>query len=119
MPDAEGFDVHALLGRAAAGDQEAAALEIEAARGVFTRLGAAPELARLAAAASPAPRGPLTARELRVLRLVSRGCTNRQIAAELGVSGRTVDRHVANILTKLDVPSRAAATACAYDRKLL
>jgi DNA-binding NarL/FixJ family response regulator len=53
-----------------------------------------------------------------VLRLISAGCTNKQIAAELPVSERTVDRHVANILTKLDVPSRAAATARAYDRHL-
>ena len=62
---------------------------------------------------------PLTARELDVLRLISTGNTNKAIAAQLHVSGRTIDRHVGNILRKLDVPSRAAATAYAYDHKLL
>jgi DNA-binding NarL/FixJ family response regulator len=37
----------------------------------------------------------------------------------LCLSERTVDRHVSNILSKLDVPTRAAAIACAYDRKFL
>jgi ATP/maltotriose-dependent transcriptional regulator MalT len=102
----------------AIGDHDAATLEFEAAKAVFARLGAQPELARLSAATSPAGLNPLTARELHVLRLISRGCTNKQIAAELTVSERTIDRHVTNILTKLDVPSRTAATAYAYDRKL-
>jgi DNA-binding NarL/FixJ family response regulator len=102
----------------AIGDNDAAALEVEAAKSVFERLGAQPDLARLNAATSAAARVPLTVRELHVLRLISTGCTNKQIAAELSVSERTIDRHVANILTKLDVPSRTAATASAYDRKL-
>jgi DNA-binding NarL/FixJ family response regulator len=41
------------------------------------------------------------------------------IAAELFLSERTIDRHVSNILAKLDVPSRAAATACAYEFDLM
>ena len=53
------------------------------------------------------------------MRLIAAGKTNRVIAEELRVSERTVDRHVSNILTKLDVPSRAAATAWAYRHKLL
>lgn len=53
-----------------------------------------------------------------MLRLISTGSTNKQIAAELSVSERTIDRHVTNILTKLDVRSRTAATAYAYDHKL-
>ena len=61
---------------------------------------------------------PLTARELEVLRLISSGGTNKAIAARLCVSERTVDRHVSNILGKLDVRSRAAAIAYAYDHKL-
>jgi len=56
---------------------------------------------------------------LQVLRLVSAGRTNKAIAAELVLSERTVDRHVSNIFTKLGVSSRAAATAYAYEHRLL
>jgi len=51
--------------------------------------------------------------------MVAGGRTNREIAAELVLSERTVDRHVSNILTKLAVPSRTAATAYAYEHGLL
>jgi DNA-binding NarL/FixJ family response regulator len=61
----------------------------------------------------------LTPRELEVLLLVAAGKTNRAIAAQLFLSEKTVDRHMSNILTKLDVPSRAAATAFAYEHRLL
>lgn len=54
-----------------------------------------------------------------MLRLVSAGGTNKAIAAELVLSERTVDRHVSNILTKLGLPSRAAATAFAYSHQLV
>ena len=54
-----------------------------------------------------------------MLRLIAAGKTNKAIAAELFLSERTIDRHVSNIFSKLDVPSRAAATAYAYDHKLL
>jgi DNA-binding CsgD family transcriptional regulator len=112
--------VRVLIGRAcrALGDDEAAALELEAAKAVFTRLGAQPELTRLDTPITEATRSPLTARELHVLRLVSTGRTNKEIAQELSLSERTIDRHVTNILTKLDVRSRTAATAYAYDHKL-
>jgi DNA-binding NarL/FixJ family response regulator len=60
----------------------------------------------------------LTARELQVLRLVSTGRTNKEIAEELSLSERTIDRHVTNILTKLDVRSRTAATTYAYAHNL-
>jgi DNA-binding CsgD family transcriptional regulator/tetratricopeptide (TPR) repeat protein len=119
----EAARVRVLLGRAclALGDEETSALETDAARLAFAELGAEPDLARLDA--PPAPRapapGPLTARELEVLRLIAAGGTNRRIAGELCVSERTIDRHVSNILTKLDVPSRAAATAYAYAHQLL
>ena len=119
----EAARVRVLIGEAcrALGDDEAARLEHEAARSEFERLGARPELARLDAPntpGQPAPGNPLTARELQVLRLISTGRTNKEIADELCLSERTIDRHVSNILGKLDVPSRAAATAYAYDHKL-
>jgi DNA-binding CsgD family transcriptional regulator len=118
----EAARVRVLIGQAcrALGDDEAAALAFEAARSVFARLGAQPDLARLEAtrAAETSP-GPLTVRELEVLRLIATGHTNKGIARALCLSERTIDRHVSNILSKLDVPSRAAATAYACDHKLL
>lgn len=60
----------------------------------------------------------LTARETEVLALVATGRTNRAIAAELFLSEKTVARHVSNILGKLGLPSRAAATAYAYEHDL-
>jgi len=103
------------------GDGETSALELGAARAAFEQLGAAPDLARLDAtekAATSTHRHPLTTRELQVLRLIAAGKTNKTMAVELSLSERTIDRHVSNILTKLNVPSRAAATAYAYDHKL-
>ena len=57
--------------------------------------------------------GGLSARESEVVRLVAAGQTNRQIAAALTVSDKTVSRHLDNIFAKLGVSSRAAATAFA------
>jgi DNA-binding NarL/FixJ family response regulator len=67
---------------------------------------------------TPKVAGGLTARELQVLRLVAAGKTNRAIAAELFISEKTVARHVSNIFFKLDVSTRAAATAYAYQHGL-
>ncbi len=104
------------------GDEDTATLELDAAREVFERLCAQPDLAELAAlrpaGTGKTPRG-LTQRELEVLRLLASGKTNRAIAETLGLSGKTVDRHVENIFAKLCVSSRAAATAFAYEAKLL
>jgi len=101
------------------GDQDGAAIETEAAREVFTRLGAEADLAALLGERDPASfPGGLSAREVEVLRLVSAGLTNRAIAEALTISERTVDRHVSNIYTKLDVSTRAAATAFAYEHGL-
>jgi len=104
------------------GDQDSAAMELDAAQWVFRELEAAPDLTRVEAltrepAAGSA--GGLTAREVQVLRLVAAGQTNRAIAADLFLSERTVDRHVSNILAKLGVSSRAAATAHAYRNGLI
>ncbi|HEX8133002.1 MAG TPA: LuxR C-terminal-related transcriptional regulator [Actinomycetes bacterium] len=120
----EAARVRVLIGLACRrlGDQDGAAMELDAAGWVFRQLDAALDLARVEALTrKPAARaaGGLTGRELQVLRLVAAGQTNRSIAAELFLSERTVDRHVSNILTKLGVSSRAAATAHAYQHQLL
>ncbi|MDX8468763.1 alpha/beta fold hydrolase [Mesorhizobium sp. VK23B] len=66
-------------------------------------------------ACRPKPRAmepaALTARESEVVSLIADGMSNAAIAAELKLSEHTVKRHVANILLKLDLPSRAAAAA--------
>jgi len=110
----------------ALGDEDGAELEGQAARVVFCELGAALEVAAidaLTASALPSAAAPdtggLTARELEVLRLVASGKTNKIIARELCLAEKTVDRHLSNILAKLNVPSRAGATAYAYQHKLL
>jgi DNA-binding CsgD family transcriptional regulator len=99
------------------GDDETAGLELEAAREELARLGARRDLARAGRGAG-GPHG-LTPRELQVLRRLATGETNKAIAAELGVSRRTVDRHVSNLYAKLRVSSRAAATAYAYEHRLV
>jgi DNA-binding CsgD family transcriptional regulator len=62
--------------------------------------------------------GGLTAREAEVLALVATGKTNRAIAEELVISDKTVARHISNIFVKLDISSRSAATAYAYEHGL-
>jgi DNA-binding CsgD family transcriptional regulator len=120
----EAARVRVVIGLAcrAVGDRDAAEMELDAARCVFAQLGAATDLARVDALGSGVPAGathPLSARELEVLRLVAAGRSNRAIASALFISERTVERHVSNILSKLDVPSRAAATAYAYENQLV
>jgi ATP/maltotriose-dependent transcriptional regulator MalT len=105
----------------ALGRSETAEEETRLAREAFERLGARHEARRAEALLEPsrsleakAPGGraaPLTARELDVLRLVAQGLSNATIGDQLGVSEFTIKRHVANILTKLELPSRAAAAA--------
>jgi DNA-binding CsgD family transcriptional regulator len=104
------------------GDREGAHLEFDAAQEALEKLGAGPDAARvasLAAETSTTASGGLTGRELEVLRFVATGATNRRIATKLGISEKTVARHLSNIFTKLDLPSRAAATAYAYEHKLI
>jgi len=105
----------------ALGDIESAHLELDAARAVFEKLDAAPDYARVDSIRQNmrSNQHGLTPRELHVLRQIAAGKTNKAIAAELHLSERTIDRHVSNILTKLGVASRAAATAYAYTHKLL
>jgi DNA-binding NarL/FixJ family response regulator len=111
------------LAHRALGDDDTAAMDLDAAIRTFRELGAAADLAQAKAAAA-APRSTrgvdrLTVRELQVLGLVATGRTNRAIASELVISEKTVARHVSNIFTKLGLSTRAAATAYAYQHHLL
>jgi DNA-binding NarL/FixJ family response regulator len=106
----------------ALGDHDGEALELAAARATFEALRARSELDRLRDLASAPERdapGGLTGRELEILALVARGKSNRTIAEHLYISEKTVASHVSHILTKLGLPSRAAATAYAYEHSLV
>jgi DNA-binding CsgD family transcriptional regulator len=98
------------------GDEDSAVLEHDAARAIFERLGARPDIARLAP--TTAAHG-LSRRELEVLQLVAAGKSNREIASSLVISEHTVARHVQNIFAKLGLSSRAAATAYAFEHDLV
>jgi DNA-binding NarL/FixJ family response regulator len=69
--------------------------------------------------ARPAGLFHLTARERDVLRLVARGLTDSQVAAELVLSPRTVQSHLSTIYSKLGVATRTAAVRIALDRGLV
>ena len=104
------------------GDEVAANSEFDGARRFFARVSAEPDVARVDAlqrGVSVAGVDSLTARERQVIELVATGRTNRAIAQALSISERTVDRHVSNILMKLNLPSRSAATAYAYQNDLV
>ncbi len=106
----------------ALGHEEQAVLEFTAARQALRNLGADVDAARVDALMSHStrnPAGPLTERELQVLRLVASGMTNREIAGRLKISEKTIARHLSNIFTKLDLSSRTAAAAYAYDHGLV
>ncbi|MEU6254095.1 response regulator transcription factor [Streptomyces sp. NPDC047043] len=105
----------------ALGDEDSAGWELDSARQVFERLGAAPAVARVERLTGDAKdRHPmLSPRELEVVRLIARGRTNHAIAAELFLSEKTVARHVSNIFGKLDVTSRTAAAAYAFEHGLV
>jgi DNA-binding CsgD family transcriptional regulator len=120
----EGARTRVLLARAcrALGDRDTADLELDAARATFHDLGARPDADRVDRARAPAPArgtGPLSAREVEVLVRISRGDTNRAIARDLVISERTVASHISHIFTKLGLTSRAAATAYAYEHRLI
>jgi ATP/maltotriose-dependent transcriptional regulator MalT len=111
-----------LVGRACreVGDEDAFALELQAARESFEQLGAAGDVAAVDALTGvETPPHGLSSRELEVLRLLARGLSNREIASELVISQHTVARHVQNIFRKLDVGSRSAAGAFAFEHDLV
>ncbi len=72
-----------------------------------------------AAPGAVAPGGALTARELEVLRLVARGLSNKEIAADLGITTHTVKYHLAAVLEKLGVRSRTEAVSLGVRRGLV
>ncbi|MDX6233225.1 MAG: hypothetical protein QOH68_2229 [Nocardioidaceae bacterium] len=114
--------VRLLTGRAltALGDEGSAHQDLESARAAFLALGAAPMVDEAVRLLEPARLpGGLTAREVEILRLVASGRGNPQIAADLTLSEKTVARHLSNIFTKLDVGSRTAAAAYAYEQGLV
>ena len=108
--------------QAAAGQRQAAERLARQASDAFRKLGAAGEEARakrVLKPSGPASPQPITGRQLEILRLVAKGMSNTEIARRLKLSDHTVKRHVANVLTKLRLPSRAAAVAFAAQQGLL
>jgi DNA-binding CsgD family transcriptional regulator len=98
----------------AIGDHKAAHLELDTAELTLTSLGATADLSRLPRAGAEATGlDGLTPRETEIIALVAEGSTNRQVAAELVISEKTVSRHLANVYLKLGVPNRTAAVAWA------
>ena len=96
--------------------------EARAASGGFAALGADPERqdAEAFIRRNTQDRGALlTPRQTEVLGLVAKGLTNREIAERLDLSERTIDRHVSDILTRIDAPTRAAAAAYAVSSGLV
>lgn len=120
----EAARVRVLLGQVCQqlGDPVAAEFQFDGACRFFRRVSAEPDLARvemLRKSTRTTGVHLLTARELQVIELIATGRTNREIARQLTISERTVDRHVSNILLKLNLPSRSAATAYAYEHDLI
>jgi DNA-binding NarL/FixJ family response regulator len=89
-----------------------------------TRVSVDAPVATLAAALVPGVlvpgpgQGRLTARERQVLSLVARGLAAKQVARQLSISPKTVERHKTRIFAKLRVPNQAAAVRAAMDREL-
>ncbi|HET8594843.1 MAG TPA: LuxR C-terminal-related transcriptional regulator, partial [Intrasporangium sp.] len=113
-----------LIGRAllALGDERSGGAELDAARAVLAEVGATPAVRAVDQLLSPASQSRadgLSDREVEVLRLVAVGRSNQQVAEALVISERTVARHLSNIFTKLDVGSRTAAAAYAYEHDLV
>ena len=93
-------------------------MELDGAAAVFRDLGARPALAEVERLLGRSLPDGLTAREAEVLRLVASGKSNPAIAAELVLSEKTVARHLSNIFTKIEVTSRTAAAAYAFEHRL-
>jgi DNA-binding NarL/FixJ family response regulator len=109
-------NLHSLLGHALTtiGEQDAALAQLDAAGEAYAELGVAPVAMWLADTPTGSAPGGLTRREAEVLAAIADGLTNRQVAANLVISEKTVARHLANVYTKLGVANRTAAAAWAH-----
>ena len=101
------------------GDEDSATSEFAVARRIFADVGAEPAAHEIDQFLGRTRPGGLTEREVEVLRLVAAGRSNHEIAGVLVLSQKTVERHLSNIFTKLDVPSRTAAAAYAHEHGLM
>jgi DNA-binding CsgD family transcriptional regulator len=101
------------------GDEDSATTEFAVARRTFADVGAEPAAHEIDQFLGRTRPGGLTEREVEVLRLVAAGRSNHEIAGVLVLSQKTVERHLSNIFTKLDVPSRTAAAAYAHEHGLM
>lgn len=101
------------------GDEDSATAELAIARNAFAALDVAPGVQGIDKLQGRVRPAGLTERELEVLRLVAEGRSNPDIARVLVLSHKTVERHLSNIFTKLDVPSRTAAAAYAHEHGLM
>jgi DNA-binding CsgD family transcriptional regulator len=103
----------------ALGDEDSAAAELAVAKRTFTDLDARTDVRRVDQLLTPTFPDGLTGREVEVLRLVANGRTNPQIARALFLSEKTVARHLSNIFGKIQVSSRTAAAAYAFEHQLV
>jgi DNA-binding CsgD family transcriptional regulator/predicted Ser/Thr protein kinase len=102
------------------GDADGAELALSSSLAGFEQLGAKTEARRTADQLGERPSvAGLTPREIEVLRLVAAGKSNPEIAAELYLSAKTIARHLSNIFYKINVSSRTAAAAFAYEHGLI
>ena len=117
-----------LLARNKTGDPQRAMTLLDEALTISSELGMRPITERVVAlqkpsdassTATPTYAAGLTQREVEVLRLVASGQSNREIAAELVLSARTVERHLTNIYSKISARGRVDATAYALSHDLL
>jgi DNA-binding CsgD family transcriptional regulator len=110
------------------GDLRKAATLLDESLSISTQLGMGPLMERAVAlqqrlTAQPEPKpnypGGLTRREVEVLRLLAAGKSSAEIAADLVLSRRTIERHISNIYLKTSTHNRAEATAFSFTHRLM